>query len=146
MNNSTERKPEIQLPLSVRFAKEYLKMLCGMLKKYTNEEIQESNELTIIHRSLWTSLIIEVGRIFDTYDGKNKEVISYKKLGYLKDKIDKLHGEAIIGKIIRTRKTFTAHWSKERTNPVLVSEICSSNLIKILEELDKLSIEKSSAK
>ena len=75
MNPSTNRKPEIQLPLSVRFAREYLELLCGMRERHTIDEIQESNELTVIHRSLWTSLIIEVGRMFDTYDRKNKEVI-----------------------------------------------------------------------
>ena len=68
------------LKFSLRFAKEYLKTLCEMQKFHNEIEIQESKELTIIQRALWTSLIIEVGRLFDTYKSKSKKVISFKQL------------------------------------------------------------------
>src|SRR3989344_2035722 len=103
MKNLIKRNPQTLLPLSLRFAKEYFNSLCKMQKDI--DPVQESKELTIIHRALWTALIIEVGRLFDTFD--QKDTISFKKLPHLKEKIDKYHGEAIIGKIIETRNTFT---------------------------------------
>jgi len=134
------RNPVIILPLSSRFAKEYYKYLCELRKTHTIEEIQESEELTIIQRAFWTALIIEIGKLFDTYSG-NKEVISLKKLPSFencswKQKIDLIHGEAIIQKIIKTRNTFTAHFGKINKGIVGVTEICNSKLGKLLEDLD----------
>jgi hypothetical protein len=136
-----KRNPIITLSLSLRFAKEYLKMLCNMQKTYTLNEIQESEKLTIIQRALWTSLIIEVGRLFDTYEKKNKKVISFKKIDFLKKNVNNIHAEAIIGKIINTRNTFTAHWGEEKNKIVSVSEVCSSNLGILLKKLDKPLLE-----
>ena len=138
MEKVKKRNPVIVLQLSLRFAKEYFKMLCEMQKAYTTDAIQESKKLTIIQRALWTSLIIEIARLFDTYEGKNKKVISFKKIGLLKEDIDNIHGEAIIGEIINTRKTFTAHWGEEKNKVVTVAEICNSKLEKILNNLDNL--------
>jgi hypothetical protein len=132
-----KRNPIIILGLSLRFAKEYLEMLCKMQKIHTLDEIQESKKLTIIQRALWTSLIIEIGRLFDTYESKNKQVISFKKINFLKKDIDNIHAEAIIGKIIKTRKTFTAHWGEEKNKVVSVAEVCNSNLGILLKKLDK---------
>lgn len=140
MDKTALRKPENSLPFSVRFAKEYLRMLCEMQEKYSVDKIQESNDLVIVHRALWTSLIIEVGRIFDTYESKDKKVISYKKLEYLKSEVDKLHSQAIIGRVLQTRKTFTAHWSRDKSVPISAAEICDSNLEDILNKLSELPV------
>jgi len=141
MQKITEkRKPNIILKLSLRFAREYFDMLEKMYKKYTLEKIQESESLTITQRALWTSLIIEVGRLFDTYESVDKKVISFKKVNSLKREIDKIHGEVIIGKIIKTRKTFTAHWGEGKDEVVSVAQILSSNLKELLEKLEKLEI------
>lgn len=72
MKNLIKRIPEILLPLSIRFAKEYLTELNKMQNDI--EKVQESKKLTIIYRALWTSLVIEVARLFDTHNN----VISYK--------------------------------------------------------------------
>ena len=136
MKNLIKRDSEVLLPLSLRFAKEYIDELCKMQKNI--EAVQELKEFTIKHRALWTALIIEVGRLFDS--SNRKEVISFKKLPHLKSSIDKYHGEAIIGKIIDTRNTFTGHFAKEAVEVIMPTEICNSNLGKILNEMSKLSI------
>lgn len=138
MKNVIKRDPKTVLPLSLRFAKEYLSKLSEMQKKINF--IQESEELTIIHRALWTALIIEVGRLFDSYD--KKDTISFRKLPHLKNKIDKYYGEVIVGKIIETRNTFTGHFSKNAKEVILAKEICDSKLSKILDEMSELELEK----
>jgi len=140
-----ERNLIIILSLSLRFAKEYYNYLCKLQKNHTIDEIQETKELTIIHRAMWTAFIMEMGKLFDTYDGK-KEVISLKKIlssvnSAWKKKIDSIHGEAIIQKIIKTRKTFTAHFGKEDEGVVSAAEICNSKIGKLLEDLDRLFAE-----
>lgn len=134
-----ERNPIITLSISLRHAKEYLKMLCDLREAHTIEEIQESNDLLIKQRALWIALIIEIGRLFDTYEAKNKEVISLKKIDLpkAKEEIDRVHGNVIIGRIIETRKTFTAHWGKEKNNPISITEICNSNLKALLDKLEQ---------
>lgn len=136
MRNLIKRKPEILLPLSIRFAKEYFDQLCQMQNDITN--VQESKKLTTVHRALWTALIIEVARLFDTHSN----VVSFKKIPEIKAEIDKYHSEAIIGKIIETRKTFTAHFADEAREVTSASEICQSKLGEILDDLSKLSIQK----
>ncbi len=136
MRNLIKRDPETLLPLSLRFAKEYFDALCKMQRNI--EAVQESKELTINYRALWTALIIEVGRLFDTY--KTKDVISFKKLPHLRESIDKYHGETVIGKIIETRNTFTGHFAKEAKVVITGPEICDSNLGEILKEMSKIKI------
>jgi len=104
-----------------------------------------SNNLLIIRRALWIALIIEIGRLFDTYETKNNKVISLKKMDFsksnnssVKEIIDNIHAEAIIGKIIKTRKTYTAHLGEEKEKIVSVAEICDSKLGELLSKLDKL--------
>lgn len=130
-----KRNPIITLSISLRFAKEYFAMLCKMQEDYTKEEIQESKELSISQRALWTALIIEIGRLFDKYE--SKKVISFKNIDIIKKDIDAIHGQAIIGKIINTRNTFTAHWGEEKKEIVLVAELCNSNLGILLKKLDQ---------
>ena len=136
MRNQIKRDPKILLPLSLKFAREYFDALCKM--QVNIETIQESKELTTIHRALWTALIIEIGRLFDTYNVK--DVVSFKKLPHLKSEINKHHGEMIVGKIIETRNTFTGHFAKQAENVTTASEICHSNLGEILDEMSQLSI------
>ena len=136
MRNLIKRDPKTLLPLSLGFAKEYLDALCKM--RTNIKAVGESEELIIIHRALWTALIIEVGRLFDTYD--TKEVISFKKIPHLKKQINKYHGEAIIGKIIETRKTFTGHFAKKANIVLSASEICNSNLGEILRKMSELDL------
>lgn len=136
MKNLIKRDPETLLPLSLRFAKEYFEALCKMQQSI--EAVQESKELTTKYRALWTALIIEVGRLFDTH--KSKDVVSFKKLPHLKELIDKYHGEAVIGKIIETRNTFTGHFAKEARVVISGSEICDSNLGEILNDMSKIKV------
>lgn len=137
MKNIIKRDPKIVLPLSLRFAKEYLGELSKMQKNI--DSVQESKERTTIHRALWTSLIIEVGRLFDAYD--KKDTISFKKVTHLREEIDKYNGEAIVGKIIETRNTFTGHFSKNAEDVISAKEICDSNLSIILDKMSKLKLE-----
>lgn len=136
MRNLIKRNPQTLLPLSLRFAKEYFEALCKMQENIG--AVQESKELTTTYRALWTALIIEVGRLFDTH--KTKDVISFKKVTHLQELVNKYHGEAVIGKIIETRNTFTGHFAKEAKVVITGSEICGSNLGQILEEMSKLKI------
>lgn len=138
-----KRNWALMLKLSLRFAKEYLKALCKMRKHYTGIEIQKSKKLTIIQRALWTSLIIEVGRLFDTYKSKdkNERVISFKKLNLYEKEVDNIFKEKIIQRIRTTRNTFTAHLDEKADDIISVPEICNSNLDDLLEKLSKLQIE-----
>lgn len=139
MKNQIIREPENLLPLSVRFAKEYFTELCEMQSDI--QKVQASKKLGTIHRAIWTSLIIEVGRLFDTHN----DVISFKKIPHLKESIDKYHSEAIIGKIIETRKTFTAHFAGTAKEVASAPEICQSRLGEILNDLSKLSLRNSNS-
>lgn len=130
-----KRNPIITLSISLRCAKEYLEMLCKIQKDHTKEEIQESKKLTITQRALWTALIIEIGRLFDEY--KSKKVISFKNIDIIKKDIDAIHGQTIIGKIINTRNTFTAHWGEEKKEIVSAADLCNSNLGILLKKLDQ---------
>ena len=136
MKNLIKRDPETLLPSSLRYAKEYLSALCRMQNEI--DAVQESKELTIIHRALWKALIVEVGCLFDTYS--TKDTISFKKLPHLKNQIDKYHGEAVVRKIIETRNTFSAHFARDAKIIILAPEICDSNLAEILDEMSHLSV------
>lgn len=126
------------LKLSLRFAKEYLIELDKM--QLNIEKVQESKKLSMLHRALWTSLIIEIGKLFDNLSDKNKQVIYFKEIKKIKKEVDKLHGQVIIQKIINTRNTFTGHFSRKNNSVLSASNICNSNLKSILNELDSLPI------
>ncbi len=133
-----KRNPIISLQFSVRFAKEYLEKLNEMYESHSLEKIQESRNLTIMHKALWVALIIEVGCLFDKYSSKNgdKEVISLFKIDSLKKEINRIFGERIIQKILNTRNTFTAHKGEKKGEVISVEEIRNSKLKKLLDELD----------
>ena len=86
-------------------------------------------------------MIIEISRLFDTYDKPGKKVISLKN--FFSDsnsiaEINRIHCQAIIGKIIITRNTYTAHLSEDLNIPNSVKSICESNLGALLEKVDAL--------
>lgn len=133
------RNPAIFLPLSLRFTKEYLKQLCEMRNKYKEDQIQESKELTIIHRALWTALLVEVRKLFEDskFDNYSLRKINFFKQEPHKSKIDQVFGDADMAKILKTTYTFTTHLSKNKENMYSVSEICNSKLGILLEELQE---------
>ena len=146
---SKKRNPVYALQLSLEGAKQYLEKLCEISKeikvkqkdtKFIVENPDKWKEMVLFHRALWIALIIEIGRIFDTYEKGAKKVISFKKVfkdtNYQKI-IDSIHSEAIIAKIITTRNTFTAHIAEKDQNIASVDEICKSNLGELLERLDE---------
>ena len=139
-DSKVKRNQVLMLKFSLRFAKEYLKTLCEMQKFHNEIEIQESKELTIIQRALWTSLIIEVGRLFDTYKSKSKKVISFKQLNSYGTEVNKIFKENVIQRMRTTRHTFTAHLDEERDDIISAPEICGSKLRELLDKLDKLPI------
>lgn len=137
-----KRNPVSALQLSLKNAKDFYKKLFEInLKVNVAQKVNISDEewknLLVYQRALWIALIIEIGRIFDVYN--KKPTISFKNIFLktkFKQKINLIYGEIIIGKILETRNTFTAHISEETKKIVSVDEICNSNLEKLLDELE----------
>lgn len=141
-----KRNPVFALQLSLANAKEFYGKLCEVhlkIEQMSNRfEItgEDWSDLRILQKALWIALVIEIGRFFDDIrETENKKVISAKKIfkdSPLKSEIDKIHGSAVISKMIRTRNTFMAHISEKQEDIISVAEICNSNLGKLLDELD----------
>ena len=144
-----KRNPVFALQLSLQNANEFLEKLCQLTEKLQEIENNpkrllqknpdEWRETRILRKALWIALIIEIGRLFDTYENDTKKVISFKKVSKdssLEDAINAIHGEAIIAKILDTRNTFTAHISDKVNNILSAPEICNSNLGKLLDKLE----------
>ena len=76
-----ERNASNFLSLSLKFSEEYLECLQDFRRKHTDTEIQVSNELNIIHRALWTSLVVEIrklfGKSFKNYKNHSLKVIPF---------------------------------------------------------------------
>lgn len=139
MEITKERKPAIYLSLSLRFAKEYFGQLCNIRKKYGEDGIQESKELTIYHRALWSALIVEIRKLFGASFKEYKncsllEINFFKEEPY-KKVIDSVYGNRIIQKILKTSNTFTVHLGENKEEILPVNEICNSDLKKLLEQL-----------
>lgn len=134
-----ERNPYIFLSLSLMFAKEYLEQICKMRSTYTDDQIQESKELTIIHRALWTALLVEIRKLFEDskFDNYSLRNLSFFKQEPYKSKIDKIFGDVDMAKILKTAYTFTTHLSRNKEKIYSVSEICNSKLKKLLDELQE---------
>ncbi len=140
LDNKEFIKPANWLDMSLRFASEYFEELCAMRNKYTKAEIQQSKKLTIMHRSLWTSLIAEIRKLFDNsrdYPNYSLRKIDFFKQNQYKSIVDTVYGEKIISRIIKTGNTFTLHLSKNKRDILSVSEICDSNLGELLNKLKK---------
>lgn len=138
-NSIKQKNPAIFLSLSLRFANEYLDQLCDLRQKYSNDEIQESKKLTILHRALWTALIVEVrklfGKSFKEYENYSLKEISFFNTDPHKAIIDQVYGDQVIQKILTTSNNFTIHLGKEKTKIFSVSEICESDLKNLLMKL-----------
>jgi hypothetical protein len=150
INKKKKRNPVLALQLSLNSAKDYYTRLCEIRLKVEsiggNNSINHSldpeewQRSVIYQRALWVALIIEVGRLFDTFETEDKKVISFKSVfngSSLKDLVDSIHGEAIISKIIKTRNTFTAHIGQKQDEIISAAEICDSKLERLLDELDE---------
>lgn len=132
-----KRNPTIFLPLSLRFAKEYLVQLCEIKRVYSEAQIQQSKELTIIHRALWTALVVEVRKMFDNsrFDSYSLKKIDFFQKEPHKSRVDRVYGDRVIQKIIKTGHTFTVHLGKNKEETYSTAEICNSNLEKLFTEL-----------
>jgi|SRR3989338_120100 len=144
-----KRNPVYALQLSLQNAKEFLEKLCEFTDKLQelesdpNKLLQKNpdiwRETRILRKALWIALIIEIGRLFDTYENETKKVISFKKIfkdSSLENAVNSIHGEAIIAKILATRHTFTAHISENQGSILSAPEICNSNLRTLLDKLE----------
>ncbi len=144
-----KRNPVSALQLSLDNAKNFYRKLCEFTEKIDaiekdprrllKKDPDEWKETVLLRKALWIALIIEVGRLFDTFEDESKKVISFKKVfkgSSLQTEIDAIHGEVIISKILRTRNTFTAHIGEEQNDVLLAPEICKSNLGELLDRLD----------
>lgn len=136
---SEDRNAANFLSLSLRFAEEYFDKLCELRKKYSESEIQLSNELTIVHRALWTSLIVEVrklfGKSFKDYENYSLKEVSFFQNEPHKTIIDQVYGNQVVQKILTTSNTFTIHLGKKKMKICPVDEICKSDLRNQLEKL-----------
>lgn len=144
-----KRNSKIELQVSLVLAKRFYNKLCEISPRVeelnqsalTEEEDLELEKLMLIRTAFWIALIIEIGRLFDTYDNPGKKVISLKN--FFSDpnsnaEIDRIHGQAIIGQIIKTRNTYTAHLSEDSNIQNSVKSICESNLGALLDKVDAL--------
>lgn len=153
-----KRNPVSQLDISSWSASEFFEKLCEIYPKVErlaesddDTDCQKYKELRMFQRALWIALIIEIGRLFDTFEKPDKKVISLKQTEFfrgpvMKKKIDSIFGQAIISRIIHTRKTYTAHISQDKGDVISVPEICDSNLGRLLSEINALVSEFSAHK
>lgn len=141
------RNPVFALQHSLENAQDFYEKLCELTEtvntiqdddeRLLKQNPDEWKETVLLRKAVWIALIIEVGRIFDTYETKG--VISFKKVfrdSSLENAINSIHGEAIIGRILDTRNTFTAHIAEKHNNILSADEICNSNLGELLERLE----------
>jgi len=129
------------LSLSLRFSDEYLAELCKLRKKHTETDIQLSKELTTIHRALWTSLIVEIrklfGKSFKAYENYSLLEVSFFQNKPHKAVIDQVYGHKIVQNILTTSNTFTVHLGKKKMYILPVDEICKSDLRDQLKKLQE---------
>lgn len=144
-----KRDQKNELQIALHLAKKFYNKLCEISPRVeelnqsavTEEEDLELERSMLIRTAFWIALIIEIGRLFDTYDKPGKRVISLKNFFSDPDsiaEIDRIHGQAIIGQIIVTRNTYTAHLSEDLNIPNSVKSICESNLGTLLDNADAL--------
>jgi hypothetical protein len=144
-----KRNPVYALQLSLGNAKDFFEKLQGLtdeigamekdLKSTLKDGRDVWKETVLLRKAVWIALIIEIGRLFDTYDRVTQKVISFKKTiknPSLKKIVDQIHGESIIRKIIKSRNTFTAHIAEGQEDFISAPEICESNLGELLNRLD----------
>lgn len=148
-----KRNPAVELEISLHIAKDTFKKLCEISKKVElinkdprscidETSYEEFKNLKTIRRALWTSLIIEIGRLFDNDSKNSKKVISFRAIDFFKEQpfkktIDSIYGNTIISKIRDTRHTYIAHRGVEKTDVLSADEICRSCLGDLLNKLDE---------
>lgn len=144
-----KRNPRNELQISLWRAKKFYKKLCEISPRVeelnqsivTEEEELELEQSMLIRTAFWIALIVEIGRLFDTYDKPGKKVISLKNFFSDADsiaEINRIHCQAIIGQIIITRNTYTAHLSEDSNIPNSVKSICESSLGTLLDNANAL--------
>lgn len=95
-------------------------------------------DLGLCVSALKSHLTLTVARMFDS----NPKSISFKTVEWFinnknaKDFISKIHGEKIIGEIIRERHSWMAHMGSSISGNVSVEEICNSDLAVLLNSLE----------
>ncbi len=150
---NNKRNPAIILALSLSSAQEFFRKLCevniklGLLNNSFEATIEDAGfeefkNLRTLQRAFWIALVIEIGCLFDTHRSNNGKVISFKKIEFfqtpnIKNKIDAIHGEAIISKIIHTRNTFMGHKGEDKEDVISVPMICASKLGSLLDQLNE---------
>lgn len=150
-----KRNPAYALHFCLSNAKDYFEKLKVLhnrqneLKKqldsgkyFTDGQDKEWMNMAVYIRAIKSALILEVYKMFDTFSGKNS-VISFKsieffKLPAIKKEIDSLSGHAIVGDIMKTRKTWTAHMGENIDDIISTEKIVESNLLDIIKKLDEI--------
>ncbi len=154
-NDTGKRNAWIQLDISVWSATEFFEGLSRIypeverLAENTDDDAdyQKYKELRTFQRALWIALIIAIGRLFDTFERSDKKVISLKRTGFfvenpeIKKRIDVISGDSIISRIIQTRNNYTAHLNQNEGDVISISEVCNSNIGKLLSEVEILVAE-----
>lgn len=135
---SEDRNASNFLSLSLRFAQEDLEYLKNLYKTHTKTEIQISEELTVVHRSVWTSLVVEVrklfGKSFKEYKNHSLKEIAFFQQDPYKQTINGVYGSPIVQSIIGMSNTFTVHLGIEKKF-ISAEDICNSDLGAQLEKL-----------
>lgn len=129
---SEDRNAANFLGLSLRNAIEYLDELCSLRSKYSETEIQISKELTITHRALWTSLAVEVrklfGKSFNNYKNHSLVETAFFLQEPYRSIVKKVHGDQITQRLLKMSTTFTSHISQGEMTFFSAEEICKSKL------------------
>ncbi len=133
-----ERNASNFLSLSLRFAEENLEYLKKFYKKYTDAQIQNSKELTLIQRCVWTSLVVEIRKLLANpvrgYNNHSLREIEFFQHDPYKKIIDRVYGSSIIQKIIVMSNVFTIHLGVEKKF-VSAKDISNSDLSELLNKL-----------
>lgn len=158
MPKEQKRNPAIALQFVLSNAIEYLNKLNELHGRenrlrikiesrisFTKEENEKWQDIGLYQRAFRTALILDVGRMFDTYRGVNK-VISFKtgeffKIPVIKKEIDQIHGESIISEILKTRDTWSAHIGDNINDIISTEKICQSNLVQLFKRLKSINTE-----
>lgn len=124
------------------------KVLLGKInsrRTLSEEEKTEHQNIGLYQKALRVALVMEIRRMFDTYEKVAKKVISFEKVEFfskyeeIKNEIDSIRGEAIIAEVISSSNTYFVHINEKIGDIISVERICSSSLKDLLHRLKKLS-------
>ncbi len=143
-----ERNPCQALQYLVSEAKKTLELL-QRLNKEIYRRISERDfdppsglkgrDLGLCASALKTHLVVTMGRMFDP----DSRAISFKTVEWFQDlevksRIVRISKEEVVRKILNDRNTWTAHLDSDMKGNVTRDEICSSNLLELLNELENV--------